>query len=43
MGRIAVDESLRDRDANEISVVPIKEYSGGGDSKNGSSVAKCRE
>lgn len=41
IGSIADDESLRDKHASDTSAFPMKENSGGGDSKKGSSEAKC--
>ena len=41
IGTVLVDDSLRDSGASEMRAFPMNEYSGGGDSKNGSSDEKC--
>lgn len=41
IGTVDVDDNLRESGASEIRAFPIKEYSGGGESKNGSSDENC--
>lgn len=41
IGSVAVVDSFLERQASETRAFPMKEYSGGGDSKKGSSDAKC--
>ena len=41
IGAVDMEDIFRDRVASERSALPIKEYSGGGESKKGSSEEKC--
>ena len=41
IGTVEVEDNRRDKVASEIKAFPMKEYSGGGESKNGSSEEKC--
>ena len=41
IGTVEVEDSRRDKVASDINAFPMNEYSGGGESKNGSSEEKC--